>query len=178
MLKRCDARESVEAAHPSPKVSARKLPRRAAPRALPASAVHVCAHTRHTTSRPNLGARSARAKFEETVIGTPKEQCASELQFLDPAAYWEYCHGSPPSASTRSGIGGSILSSLSAPIQQHVLVDLQAQELEYDESGPSIVHRKCFEALAAESTTSLRAYDLRSLGQPRASSWLLLEGTP
>ena len=52
-----------------------------------------------------LGARSAKSnngRLEgskrrrislEPWIGTPKEQWESELQFLDPAAYWEYRHG-------------------------------------------------------------------------------------
>ena len=44
----------------------------------------------------------------------------------------------PPERKNSVWIGGSILASLST--FQHMLISKQ----EYDESGPSIVHRKCF----------------------------------
>merc|ERR1712055_53218 len=65
------------------------------------------------------------------------ERCTSEIQQLAPSTI-NVKVIAPPERKYSVWIGGSILSSLSTFQQMWITKD------EYDESGPSIVHRKCF----------------------------------
>jgi actin len=71
-----------------------------------------------------------------TMFAGISERLAKELQGLAPAAM-KVKVVAPPERKYSVWIGGSILSSLSTFQQMWI------SKAEYDESGPSIVHRKC-----------------------------------
>ena len=97
-----------------------------------------------------------------TMFAGISERLAKELQGLAPAAM-KVKVVAPPERKYSVWIGGSILSSLSTFQQMWI------SKAEYDESGPSIVHRKCEFEGAGEggARTHAGAYELGA--QARAS---------
>ena len=73
-----------------------------------------------------------------TMIPGIADRMQKEMTLLSPSSYPCPNIVAPPERKFSAWIGGSILASLST------FRDNWISKQEYDESGPSIVHRKCF----------------------------------